>query len=128
MKYFLLLPILFLAACASTPKKFDRTDQQKEYVQEEAKNQARSLTRSEWMARASALNSQIKSIDSQIQNQRNLIKRWKEQPDVASSQAMIENANIRIRHLKEERALLEQQKLEADEEVKKLQVMSTEEE
>lgn len=117
MKYLFALACLFIFSACATTKPIDRADQAEEYAEEEAENQARSLERSEWMSRVKALDSQISSIDSQIKNQQNVIAQWRKQPEVASSRAMIENAKVRIRHLKEERERLVAIRKEAEEEL-----------
>lgn len=117
MRYLFALACLFVFSACATTKPIDRADQAEEYAEEEAANQARSLERSEWMSKAKALDSQISSIDSQIKNQQNVIAQWRKQPEVASSRAMIDNAKVRIRHLKEERDRLVAIRKEAEEEL-----------
>jgi len=118
MKYLFALACLFVFSACATTKPIDRSDQAEEYAEEEAANQARSLERSESMSKVKALDSQISAIDSQIENQENVITRWREQSEVASSRAMIDNAKVRIRHLKEERERLVAIRKEAEEELK----------
>jgi peptidoglycan hydrolase CwlO-like protein len=108
--------VFVFSACATT-KPIDRSDQAEEYTTEEAANQERSLERSEQMSKVKALDSQISAIDSQIKNQQNVIAQWRKQPEVASSRAMIDNAKVRIRHLKEERERLVAIRKEAEEEL-----------
>lgn len=105
MKHFVLaLSLVIVSACSSAPRGY-RTTSGKEYAREEEKNRAASLTRSELIAKISALDSQIKAIDQQIETQKVVIHRWEEQ-DVPSSRAMMENAKVRIKHLQEERSAL----------------------
>jgi hypothetical protein len=105
MKKYLLLFSLLLAGCAhSKPSYEDRTDSNQEYAKEEAKNQERSLKHSEIRARVNSLGSRIKAIDAQIENQRQVIANWEDQSEVASSEAMIANAKLRIGQLQRERA------------------------
>lgn len=118
MKYLFALACVFIFSACATTKPIDRADQAEEYAEEEAANQARSLERSEGMSKVKALDSQIAAIDSQIKNQKNVIARWKGQPEVASSRAMIENAKVRIRHLKEERERLVAIRKESEDELK----------
>ena len=106
---FFLATILLLSACSSS-RPIDRTETQKEYEKEEAKNQERSMERSELITRVSALNSQIAAIASQIDNQNLVISNYSDQPEIASSQAMIDNAKVRIKHLNLEKAQLIQER------------------
>jgi hypothetical protein len=116
MKFLLLFCLFALSACATT-KPLDRSEQAEEYAEEESENQARSLERSEGMSKVKALDSQIAAIDSQIKTQQNVIANWRKQPEVASSRAMIDNAKVRIRHLREERERLVAIRKESEEEL-----------
>jgi len=112
----LILALSFaLASCASNPA--DRTESNKEYAEQEEKNQSASLTRSELIAKLAALESKIKATNSQIKNQRDLIKRWESQ-GLPSSRAMMENAKLRIDQLMEERRELVQERNEIADELK----------
>src|SRR5688572_9819543 len=106
MKYVLFLTALLLSSCASTKTWEDRNEKrQAEYKEEESANQEKSVTRSELMSQSKALNSKISSIDSLIKTQKDLITRYTT-TDVAIAQMMIDNAKVRIRHLREEREIL----------------------
>lgn len=113
---FAIFTLLLLSACASH-KPLDRTESQKEYEREEAVNQQKSMSRSELMAKIKAIDSQIASTDSQIKTQKNVIRQWQGKEEVASSRAMIDNANVRIRHLKAERDALANQRAKAQAEL-----------
>jgi chromosome segregation ATPase len=103
MRKYLLVLALTLSACASNP--LDRTESNEEYARQEEENQQASLTRSELSGKLGALESKIKATDSQMKNQRNLIKRWESQ-SLPSSRAMTENAKLRLEQLAKERAEL----------------------
>ena len=108
MKWITLL-FLLLVGCASQKKQevYDRTEDQEEYAEKEQENLRKSLSRSEIKALAHAMNSRIKAVEQQIQVQNDLIKKWETQKDqVASAEAMIENAKLRIQYLEKERAAL----------------------
>lgn len=110
-----LFVVLLLAACASQEKKeiYDRTEDQAEYAEKEQENLKKSLSKSEVKALARAMDTRIKAVDQQIQVQRDLIKKWEAQKEeVASAEAMIENANLRIGFLEKERAALVKEKEE----------------
>jgi hypothetical protein len=112
---FIFVFVLFLAACASQEKKeiYDRTEDQEEYAEKEQENLKKSLSKSEVKALARAMDTRIKAVDQQIQVQKDLIKKWEAQKEqVASAEAMIENANLRIGFLEKERAVLVQEKAE----------------
>ncbi len=109
MKRISLLVFFFAASCASQEKKeiYDRTEDQEEYAEKEQENLKKSLSKSEIKALAHALKSRIKAVDQQIQVQNDLVKKWESQKDqVASAEAMIENAKLRIHYLEKERAAL----------------------
>jgi hypothetical protein len=105
---FLFLAIL-LASCATQVKYPDRSENQEMYEEQEQKNLKKSLNRSEVMALVQAMDTRIRAVDAQIKTQQNVIKRY-EAEGLASSKAMIENANIRISHLQGERASLVEEK------------------
>lgn len=109
MKYLLLLS-LFFAGCSSAP--LDREAAQKKYEVSEETNRRRSLNRSEVKTRLAATDLQIGAIESQIASQRSVIAQYEELSDVASSQAMIDNAKARIVQLEAEKAELVQQREE----------------
>ena len=114
MRYFLAF-CLVIVACAANPS--DREASRKEYEAEEAVNQKRSLTRSEMMAKVKALNARVGALDAQIKIQQDLITRYKGQEEVASSQAMIDNAKVRIRQLQKERNQVAEEREAAQEEL-----------
>jgi outer membrane murein-binding lipoprotein Lpp len=91
--------IVLLAGCAS-----------QSYEQKEAKNQQKSMRQSEVMSQVSALTSRIGAIDSQIENQKNLIARYQRQPNLAGSYGMIANAKARIEVLETEKQELVSQR------------------
>lgn len=109
MRYFLPLLMIF-AGCSGKP--LDRTKSQERYSEREAVNQEKSLRRSEVMAKIHAYDSQISSIDGQVKNQKQLIRKWEKLPGVASSEAMIANARLRLETLAREREELVRQQEE----------------
>jgi hypothetical protein len=107
MKFFSF--IFLLASCASQVKYPDKNKNQKEYSKQEQINLEKSLYKSEVMALLKAMDSRINAVNSQINTQQNIIKRY-EAENLASSEAMIENAKIRILQLEEEKASLAAEK------------------
>jgi peptidoglycan hydrolase CwlO-like protein len=97
---------LLLVGCSSSQRVLDRTDSQKDYEKKEAINQERSLARSEIKMKITSLGSKIRAIDSQIANQRQVVKTWEAKTEVASSEAMVANAKVRIENLEREREIL----------------------
>jgi len=103
---FLVMHTFFLLFSCAGSKPAYRADSQKEYEKEEAVNQERSLNRSELITRRKALDLQISAVGAQIATQENLIRRWDQQEEETRSQGMIDNAKVRIRHLKQEQSSL----------------------
>lgn len=114
MNLLLIFAFLFLGACASRPA--TRTEAQTNYLEAEESVQERSRARADHAGRAAALALQIRAIDSQIDNQRLVISRWRAMPEVPSGPAMIKNAQLRLRQLNAEKEeLLRRQREELDE-------------